>query len=212
MDLDAECPAQLRLPRSGCRVASPAGRAIRTNRAARTKRRIEVKWQLFLEAGVGGLSVQYTATYDAPISERYHSARSTAALDNSPAAGTCQHVTTSHVVPPHKVVSDHVLSEQHRHWIVHMSGRNISMRVHAFQSLNKSLFECVDCHMSHMIHPARLLQGLVARDKGEAVDMQRHFPATLLWILAEPASRSKPRRGAAPYVLPHVRPNVPGPV
>ena len=126
--------------------------------------------------------MQYTAAYDAPISERYHSARSTAALDNSPAAGTCQHVATSHVVPPHKVVSDHVLSEQLRHWIVDMSGRNISMRVHAFQSLNKSLFEWVEYHVLHMIQPGRLLQGLVARDKVEAVDMQRRFPAALLGI------------------------------
>src|SRR5271169_6970038 len=142
------------------RSSAPAGRAIRTNRAARTKRRIEVKWQLFLEAGVGGLSVQYTAAYDAPISERYHSARSTAALDNSPATGTCQHVTTSHVVPPHKVVSDHVLSEQHRHWIVDMSGRNVSVRVHALQGLNKSLFGCVDCHVFHMRQPGRFVARL----------------------------------------------------
>ena len=52
-----------------------------------------------------------------------------------------------------------------------MSGRNISMRVHAFQSLNKSLFECVDYHVFHMRQPGRWLQGLVARDKGEAVEM-----------------------------------------
>ena len=104
--------------------------------------------------------MQYTAAYDAPISERYHSPRSTAALAYLPAAGTCQHVMTSQVVPPHKVVSDHVLSEQHRHWIVHMSGRNISMRVHAFHSLNKSLFEWVDYHVFLMIQPGRLLQGL----------------------------------------------------
>ena len=129
-------------------------------------------------------------------------------MDNSPAAGTCQHVATSHVVPPHKVVSDHVLSEQHRHWIVHMSGRNISMRVHAFQSLNKSLFECVEYHVFLIIHPARLLQGLVARDKAEAVDMQRHFPATLLQIecLAEPAFRpSRVRRPPTSLQRPSVR-------
>jgi hypothetical protein len=42
-----------------------------------------------------------------------------------------------------------------------MGGRNVSVRVHALQSLNKSLFECVDCHAFHMIQPGRLLQGLV---------------------------------------------------
>ena len=99
---------------------------------------------LFLEAGVGGFSVQRTAVYDAPISERYHSARSATALANSPAAGACQHVTTSRAVPADKVGSEGVLSEQHRHWIVDMSGRNVSVRVHALQSLNNSLFECVD--------------------------------------------------------------------
>ena len=88
-----------------------------------------------------------------------------------------------------------------------MSGRNVSMSVHAFQSLNKSLFECVDCHMFHMIHPGRLLQGLVARDNVEAVDMQWHFPATLLRIerLAEPASRSN--GVGLPLCLQHVRPS-----
>ena len=90
-----------------------------------------------------------------------------------------------------------------------MSGRNISMRVHAFQSLNKSLFECVEYHVFLMIQPGRLLQGLVARDNVEAVDMQWHFPATLLRIecLAEPTSR--PRRAGPPYVCrTSVRPNV----
>ena len=91
--------------------------------------------------------MQCAAAYDASISERYHSARSATALANSPAARTCQHVTTSRVVPAHKVRSEGVLSEQHRHWIVDMSGRNVSVRVHALQSLNKSLFECVDHHV-----------------------------------------------------------------
>jgi hypothetical protein len=81
--------------------------------------------ELFLVVGAGGFPVERTAAYDAPISERYHSARSATALANSPATGTCQHVTTSHAVPAHKVGSDGVLSEQHRHWIVDMGGRNI---------------------------------------------------------------------------------------
>ena len=95
--------------------------------------------QLFLAVGVGGVPVQCT-----PISERYYSARSATALANSPTARTCQHVTTSHVVPADKVGSEGLLSEQHRHWIVDMSGCNVSVRVHALQSLNKSLFNCVD--------------------------------------------------------------------
>ena len=85
-------------------------------------------------------------------------------MANSTAARTCQHVTTSHVVPAHKVGADGVLSEQHRHWIVDMSGRNVSVRVHALQSLNKSLFECVDHHVTKMIAGAlvaRLGEGLV---------------------------------------------------
>jgi hypothetical protein len=44
---------------------------------------------------------------------------------------------------------------------VDMSGRNISVRVHGLQSLNKSLFECVDHHALQMIQPGRLLQALV---------------------------------------------------
>jgi hypothetical protein len=163
----ARYPAKTRWASSAASMAGFAtararlGRVIRTKRAARTNRRIEVKGQLFLEAGVGGFSVQYTAAYDVPISKRYHSAWSATALANSPAAGTCQHVTTPHVVPPHKVLSDDVLSEQHRHGIVDMSGRNVSVRVHALQSFNKSLFECVDHQVFHMIQPGRPLQGLV---------------------------------------------------
>jgi hypothetical protein len=79
-----------------------------------------------------------------PISERYHRARSSTTRANSPAARTRQHVAASPVVPTHKVGLDGVLTEQHRHRIVDMSGRNVPVRVHALQSLNKSLFECVD--------------------------------------------------------------------
>ena len=107
--------------------------------------------ELFLVVGAGGFPVERTAAYDAPISERYHSARSATALANSPSAGTCQHVTTSHFIPPHKVGSDDVLSEQHRHRIVDMSWRNVAVRVHGLQSLNKSLFERVDHHAFQML-------------------------------------------------------------
>ena len=42
---------------------------------------------------------------------------------------------------------DCVFPEHHRHWIVDMSGRNVSVRVHALQSLNQSLFKCVAHHV-----------------------------------------------------------------
>jgi hypothetical protein len=76
-------------------------------------------------------------------------------LANSPAAGTCQHITTSHSVPAHKVGSDGFLSEQRRHWIVDVSGRNVAVSVHALQSLNKSLFERVDHRVFQMIQLGR---------------------------------------------------------
>ena len=79
-----------------------------------------------------------------PISERYHCARSATTRANSPAARTRQHVAASPVVPTHKVGLDGVLTEQHRHRIVDMSGRNVPVRVNALQSPNQSLFECVD--------------------------------------------------------------------
>ena len=82
-------------------------------------------------------------------------------MANSPAAGTCQHVTTSRAVPADKVGSEGILSEQHRHGIVDMRGRNVAVRIDGLQSLNKSLFECVDHHVFQMIQPGRLLQGLV---------------------------------------------------
>jgi hypothetical protein len=44
---------------------------------------------------------------------------------------------------------------------VDIRGRNISVRVHASQGINKSLFERVDCHVFHMISPGRLWQGAV---------------------------------------------------
>jgi hypothetical protein len=142
--------------------AEPSNQA-QGSRARGRFRRAEVQplERLFLEVVVGGFPVQCTAAYDASISERDHNARSATALANSPAAGPCQHVTTSRVVPAHKVGSDGVLSEQHRRWIVDMSGRNVSMRVHGLQSLNKSLFECVDQHMFEMI--AGLLVGSLGK-------------------------------------------------
>jgi hypothetical protein len=84
---------------------------------------------------------------DAAFSERHHRARSATTLANSPTARASQNVATSHVVPAHEVGSDGVPPERHRHRIVDMSGRNVSVRVHALQSLNQSLFECVAHHV-----------------------------------------------------------------
>jgi hypothetical protein len=94
------------------------------------------------------------------ISERNHCARSATSRANSTPPRTRQHVAASPVVPTHKVGLDNVLSEQHCHRIVDMSGRYVPVRVHALQSFNKSLFECVDHHVFLMIQPGRLLQGL----------------------------------------------------
>jgi hypothetical protein len=54
-----------------------------------------------------------------------------------------------------------------------MSGRNVSVRVHALQSLNKSLFECVDHHVTKMIAGA-----LVAR-LGERLPPCREWTETV---------------------------------
>ena len=91
-----------------------------------------------------------------PISERHHRARSATSPANSPAARAGQHVTASAVVPTHEVGLDGVLTEQHRHRIVDMSGRDVPVRVHALQSLNQSLFERVDHHVFQMMPPTRL--------------------------------------------------------
>jgi hypothetical protein len=97
--------------------------------------------RLFLE--VGGFPVKRITTSDTAISKRHHCAKSTIARGNSPASGTRQHVTTSHVVPAHKVGLDNVLPEQHLHRIVDMSGRNVSVWVHALQSVNESRLDWV---------------------------------------------------------------------
>ena len=99
--------------------------------------------RLFLEVGGGGFPMQRTAAHATAFSERHHRARSAATLANSPAARAGQHVATSHVVPAHQVSLDCVPPERHCHRIVDMSGRNVSVRVHAPQSLNQSLFERV---------------------------------------------------------------------
>src|SRR5271157_4618261 len=103
---------------------------------------MEPRERLFLEVAVGGFSVQRTA-----LSERHYRARGATTLDSSPAARAGQHVATSHVVPAHQVSLNGVFPEQHRHRIVDMSGRNVSVRVHALQSLNQSLFESVAHHV-----------------------------------------------------------------
>ncbi len=97
--------------------------------------------------GVGGFPMQSTAAHDTAFSERHDRARSATTLDSSPAARPSQHVTTSHVVPAHQVRLDCVFPEQHRHRVVDMSRRNVSMLVHALQTLNQSLFECVGHHV-----------------------------------------------------------------
>src|SRR5271157_2759911 len=103
--------------------------------------------RLFLEVGVGGFPMQRTAANDTAFSEPHYRARGATTLDSSPAARAGQHVATSHVVPAHQVSLDCVFPEQHRHRIVDMSGRNVSVRVHALQSLNQSPFECVAHHV-----------------------------------------------------------------
>jgi hypothetical protein len=88
--------------------------------------------------------MQRTAVHDTASSERHHRARSATTLANSPAARAGQHVATSHVVSAHKVSLDCVPPERHCHGIVDISRRNVSVRVHAPQSLNQFLFERVD--------------------------------------------------------------------
>src|SRR5208282_1451338 len=116
------------------------------NLLGRPSREIQPRERLFLEVGVGGFAMQRTAANETAFSERHYLARGATTLDSSPATRAGQHVATSHVVPAHQVSLDCVFPEQHRHRIVDMSGRNVSVRVHALQSLNQSLFECVD-HM-----------------------------------------------------------------
>ena len=77
--------------------------------------------------GVGGFPMQWTAAHDTAFSERHDRARSATTLDSSPAARPSQHVTTSHVVPAHQVRLDCVFPEQHRHRVVDMSGRNLTV-------------------------------------------------------------------------------------
>jgi hypothetical protein len=116
------------------------------NLLGRPSREIQPRERLFLEIGGGGSPMQHTAAHDTAFSERHQRAGGATTLDSSPAARAGQHVATSHVVPAHQVSLDCVFPEQHRHWIVDMSGRNVSVRIHALQSLNQSLFECVAHH------------------------------------------------------------------
>ena len=57
--------------------------------------------RLFLEVSVRRFQLRRTAAHHAAPSERYHCARCATTRANSPAARTCQHVTTSPVVPAH---------------------------------------------------------------------------------------------------------------
>ena len=92
-------------------------------------------------------------------SESYHCARGATASANSPAARARQHVTTTGVVPAHQIGLDRILTEHHCHGIVDVCRRNIAVRVHAPQSLNQSLFDRVDHHVSQMVFTARLYKG-----------------------------------------------------
>jgi hypothetical protein len=152
------CERQHRRPGAGSpRRAAGIRTALRLRRyVTHDGRRGELQLfeKLFLEVGVGGFPVRRTAA--AALSERHHCARSATNRANSPAARTRQHVTASPVVPAHKVGLDGVLSEQHRHWILDMSGRYVPVDVHALQSLNQSCFECLDHHVFQLIPPGRL--------------------------------------------------------
>jgi len=91
---------------------------------------------LFLEVGGGGFPMRRAAGHAAASSERHHRARSASTLANSPAARAGQHVATSQVVPGHQVSLDCVPPERHCYRIVDMTGRNVSVRIHALQRLN----------------------------------------------------------------------------
>ena len=97
--------------------------------------------------GVGEIPRRRTASHRAESPERYDCPRSATSRAKSPAARTRQHVTVSGVVPAHQVGLDGVLTERRRHRIVDVSGRDVPVRLHALQSLNQSLFECVAHHV-----------------------------------------------------------------
>ena len=106
---------------------------------------------LFLEISVRGFPLRRTGIHDAAPSERYDCAKNAASCANSPAARTCQHIAASGVVPAHEVGLDGVLPEQHRHRVVNVNGRNVTVCFHALQSLNQSLLEYVHHHVFQLI-------------------------------------------------------------
>jgi len=86
---------------------------------------------VFREVGVRGLPVRCTAAHEAAFSERHYRARGATSRAKSLAARTRQHVTVSGVVPTHQVGLDGLLTEQHRHWIVDVGGRDVPVRIQA---------------------------------------------------------------------------------
>jgi hypothetical protein len=65
---------------------------------------------------------------------------------------------------------DGVFPEQHRHRIVDMCGRNVSVRVHALQCFKQSLFECVDHNVLQIDTVGALCKACDANRRQLAVD------------------------------------------
>jgi len=136
---------------------------------------------LFLDVSVRGFPVQRPALHDAALLERYDCARSATSRANSPTACTCQHVTVSDVVPAHEVSLDGVLSEQHRHRIVNVNRRNITVRFHGLQSLNQSLLEYVGHHAFQLIPADPLRKGKWTQIARAFQPKLRQFPVNALY-------------------------------
>jgi hypothetical protein len=137
--------------------------------------------QLFLE--VRGFLVHWTGAHDAAPSERHHGAGSATARVNSSPARTCQHIAASGVVPAHEIGLDGVLPEQHCYKIVDMSGRDVSVHVHALQSLNQSRFDWVSHHRFNR-YRRFAVQGL--RQFWQSVKARRAGPRnSVTWLRRE---------------------------
>ncbi len=132
---------------------------------------------LFLEVGARGFPAERTAIRDAAPSERYDCAGGATSRAKSPPARTCQHIAASGVIPAHEVSLDRVLPEQHRHRIVNVNRRNVTMCIHALQSLNQSLLECVGHLAFQLMPPERLRKGEWTRTVRACRPKLRQFPA-----------------------------------